>query len=133
MLEATRNWPFMYDLLNEHVQQVDLVHAKGVRGLFATLVETDHFLGIEDMPLHGIEQILFGDARFEVHLLIQREEFKEVPVRAAWRAGPTVTNLLPAVAALFHTAGQVALLLNFFFQMVLACRDVEYDPMHPGA
>ncbi|MDP2964503.1 MAG: hypothetical protein Q8N39_00535, partial [Pelolinea sp.] len=25
VLEATRNWPFMYDLLQEHVQQVDLV------------------------------------------------------------------------------------------------------------
>lgn len=103
------------------------------RELPDTLVETDHFLGIEDMPLHGIEQILFGDARFEIEFLIQREEFKEVPMRAAWGAGSTVTNLLPAVAALFHTVGQVAFLFNFFFQMVLACRDVEYDPMHPGA
>jgi hypothetical protein len=33
VLEATRNWPFMYDLLDEHVQQVDLVHAKGVRAI----------------------------------------------------------------------------------------------------
>ena len=33
VLEATRNWPFMYDLLNEHVGKVDLVHAKGVRAI----------------------------------------------------------------------------------------------------
>ena len=33
VLEATRNWPFMYDLLHEHVQHVDLVHAKGVRAI----------------------------------------------------------------------------------------------------
>lgn len=33
VLEVTRNWPFMYDLLHEHVQQVDLVHAKGVRAI----------------------------------------------------------------------------------------------------
>jgi len=103
------------------------------QGLSATLVETDYFMGIEDMPLHGIEQILFSDARFEVELLIQREEFKKVPVCAAWRARPAVTNLLPAVAALFHTAGQVAFLFNFFFQLVNAYRDVEYDPTHPGA
>jgi len=41
MLEATRNWPFMYDLLNEHVQQVDLVHAKGVRVIANAAVKTD--------------------------------------------------------------------------------------------
>ncbi len=41
VLEATRNWPFMYDLLNEHVQQVDLVHAKGVRAIANAAVKTD--------------------------------------------------------------------------------------------
>jgi len=41
VLEATRNWPFMYDVLNEHVQQVDLVHAKGVRAIANAAVKTD--------------------------------------------------------------------------------------------
>jgi transposase len=41
VLEATRNWPFMYDLLTEHVQQVDLVHAKGVRAIANAAVKTD--------------------------------------------------------------------------------------------
>jgi len=41
VLEATRNWPFMYDLLNAHVQQVDLVHAKGVQAIAAATVKTD--------------------------------------------------------------------------------------------
>ncbi len=41
VLEATRNWPFMYDLLNEHVQRVDLVHAKGVRAIANAAVKTD--------------------------------------------------------------------------------------------
>jgi transposase len=41
VLEATRNWPFMYDLLSEHVQQVDLVHAKGVRAIANAAVKTD--------------------------------------------------------------------------------------------
>jgi len=41
VLEATRNWPFMYDLLNEHVDKVDLVHAKGVRAIANAAVKTD--------------------------------------------------------------------------------------------
>jgi len=41
VLETTRNWPFMVDLLNEHVQQVDLVHAKAVRTIANTAVKTD--------------------------------------------------------------------------------------------
>ena len=41
VLEATRNWPFMYDLLNEHVEKVDLVHAKGVRAIANAAVKTD--------------------------------------------------------------------------------------------
>lgn len=41
VLEATRNWPFMYDLLSAHVQQVDLVHAKGVQAIAAATVKTD--------------------------------------------------------------------------------------------
>ena len=41
VLEATRNWPFMYDILNEHVQKVDLMHAKGVRAIANAAVKTD--------------------------------------------------------------------------------------------
>jgi len=41
VLEATRNWPFMYDLLNDHVQHVDLVHAKGVRAIANAAIKTD--------------------------------------------------------------------------------------------
>ena len=41
VLEATRNWPFMVDLLHEHVQQVDLVHAKAVRTIANAAVKTD--------------------------------------------------------------------------------------------
>ena len=40
-MEATRNWLFTYDLLNNHIQQVDLVHAKGVRAITNAVVKTD--------------------------------------------------------------------------------------------
>ena len=31
VMEATRNWPFFYDLLEKHVDRVELAHDKGVR------------------------------------------------------------------------------------------------------
>ena len=41
VMEATRNWPFFYDLLDEHVDRVELAHAKGVRMIAEAAVKTD--------------------------------------------------------------------------------------------
>ena len=41
MLEATRNWPFMYDLLAEHVARVELAHPKEVKAIANAAVKTD--------------------------------------------------------------------------------------------
>lgn len=41
VLEATRNWPFMYDLLTEHVQRVELAHPKELKAISAAAVKTD--------------------------------------------------------------------------------------------
>ena len=41
VMEATRNWPFFYDLLGEHVDRVELAHAKEVRSIEAAAVKTD--------------------------------------------------------------------------------------------
>lgn len=41
VMEATRNWPFFYDLLDEHVERVELAHAKGVRMIAEAAVKTD--------------------------------------------------------------------------------------------
>jgi transposase len=40
-MEATRNWPFFYDLLEKHVDRVELAHAKGVRMIAEAAVKTD--------------------------------------------------------------------------------------------
>lgn len=40
-MEATRNWPYFYDLLAKHVDRVELAHAKGVRKIAAAAVKTD--------------------------------------------------------------------------------------------
>ena len=41
VLEATRNWPFAYDLLTEHVQRVELAHPKQLKAISAAAVKTD--------------------------------------------------------------------------------------------
>ncbi|MEJ2487836.1 MAG: hypothetical protein P8Y68_19135 [Anaerolineales bacterium] len=44
VLEATRNWPFMYDLLAEHVDRVELAHPKEVKAISNAAVKTDFFM-----------------------------------------------------------------------------------------
>ncbi|MBW8010011.1 MAG: IS110 family transposase [Chloroflexi bacterium] len=41
VLEATRNWPFMYDLLTNHVARVELAHPKEVKTIASAAVKTD--------------------------------------------------------------------------------------------
>lgn len=41
VLEATRNWPFMYDLLSDHVQRVELAYPKEVKAIANSAVKTD--------------------------------------------------------------------------------------------
>jgi transposase len=41
VLEATRNWPFMYDLLAEHVSHVELAHPKELKAISTAAVKTD--------------------------------------------------------------------------------------------
>lgn len=41
VVEATRNWAFMYDLLVEHVERVELAHPKELKAISAAAVKTD--------------------------------------------------------------------------------------------
>jgi transposase len=41
VLEATRNWPFMYELLEEHVERVELAHPKELKAIASAAVKTD--------------------------------------------------------------------------------------------
>jgi transposase len=41
VLEATRNWAFMYDLLDGHVERVELAHPKELRAIATAAVKTD--------------------------------------------------------------------------------------------
>ena len=42
VLEATRNWAFLYDLLDEYVERVELAHPKELRAIAHAAVKTDH-------------------------------------------------------------------------------------------
>jgi len=41
VMEASRNWPYFYDLLGTHVERVELAHAKQVRSIATAAVKTD--------------------------------------------------------------------------------------------
>jgi transposase len=41
VLEATRNWAFMYDILAEHVVRVELAHPKELKAIATAAVKTD--------------------------------------------------------------------------------------------
>jgi transposase len=41
VMEATRNWPYFYDLIGNHVERVELAHAKEVRSIATAAVKTD--------------------------------------------------------------------------------------------
>ena len=41
VMEATRNWPFMYDMLSEHGERVELAHPKEIKAIANAAVKTD--------------------------------------------------------------------------------------------
>ena len=41
ILEATRNWAFMYDILDQHVDKVSLAHPKELKAIATAAVKTD--------------------------------------------------------------------------------------------
>jgi len=42
VMEATRNWAFMYDQLSQHVDRVDLAHPKELKAISTAAVKADH-------------------------------------------------------------------------------------------
>ncbi|HEY60492.1 MAG TPA: IS110 family transposase [Anaerolineae bacterium] len=116
VLEATRNWPFMYDLLNEHVEQVDLVHAKGVRAIANAAVKTDqidastlaHLARMNYIPKAYAASKEMRDLR---QLLRHREWMVNQRTRAKNRIHAVLAgyNLVSPVTDLFGVAGRAYL------------------------
>jgi transposase len=74
VLEATRNWPFMYDLLAEHVERVELAHPKELKAISAAAVKTDkvdartlaHLARMNYLPISYAAPSEVRDLRLEV-------------------------------------------------------------------
>ncbi len=113
VLEATRNWPFMYDLLHEHVQQVDLVHAKAVRTIANAAVKTDqidastlaHLARMNYIPKAYAASKEMRDLR---QLLRHREWMVNQRTKAKNRMDAALAgyNLVSPVTDLFGVAGR---------------------------
>ena len=112
-MEATRNWPFMVDLLNEHVQKVDLVHSKGVRAIANAAVKTDqidattlaHLARMNYIPKAYAASKEMRDLR---QLLRHRGWMVNQRSKAKNRIHATLAayNLVSPVTDLFGVAGQ---------------------------
>jgi transposase len=88
VLEATRNWPFMYDLLKEHVTRVELAHPKELQAISAAAVKTDkvdartlaHLARMNYLPIAYAAPAEVRDLRLEVRhrdsLVSQRTQAK---------------------------------------------------------
>jgi len=134
VLEATRNWPFMYDLLNEHVEQVDLVHAKGVRAIANAAVKTDqidastlaHLARLNYIPKAYAATKEMRDLR---QLLRHREWMVNQRSKAKNRVHAALAgyNLVSPVTDLFGVAGREYLAEVLEKELRPAARQVVAD------
>jgi len=88
VLEATRNWPFFYDLLKENVERVELAHPKELKAISAAAVKTDkidartlaHLARLNFLPIAYAAPADIRDLRLELrhrdNLVGQRTQAK---------------------------------------------------------
>ncbi len=136
VLEATRNWPFMYDLLNEHVQHVDLVHAKGVRAIANAAIKTDqidastlaHLARLNYIPKAYAATKEIRDLR---QLLRHREWMVNQRSKAKNRVHAVLAayNLVSPVTDLFGAAGRQYLEKVMQTELRPSARQVVEDHM----
>jgi len=134
VLEATRNWPFMYDLLDEYVEKVDLVHAKGVRAIANAAVKTDqidastlaHLARMNYIPKAYAASKEMRDLR---QLLRHREWMVNQRSRAKNRIHAALAgyNLVSPVTDLFGVAGRAYLAEVMEKELRPAARQVVAD------
>lgn len=113
VLEATRNWPFVYDLLNEYVQRVELAHPKQLKAISAAAVKTDridartlaHLARLDYLPIAYAAPSNVRDLRLRMRhrkwLIGQRTQCKN-----RIHAILAQYNLVSPVKDLFGVSGQ---------------------------
>jgi len=113
VMEATRNWPFFYDLLEKHVDRVELAHAKGVRMIAEAAVKTDR---VDASALAHLARLNYLPTAYaapqEIRDLRQHLRCREWLIDERWRAKNRIHavlagyNLASPVTDLFGRAGQ---------------------------
>ena len=104
VMEATRNWPYFYDLLKGHVDRVELAHAKEVRSIATAAVKTDQ---IDATVLANLARLNFLPIAYaapkEVRDLRQHLRYRD------WLVGERrrVKNRVHAVLAGYNLASPV--------------------------
>ena len=119
VMEATRNWPFMYDLLSEYVGRVELAHPKEVKSIANAAVKTDkidagvlaHLARLNYLPTAYAAPKEVRDLRWYTRhrkwLVEQRTQAKN-RIRAVLAS----YNLASSVSNLFGVKGREALAEN---------------------
>jgi len=113
VLEATRNWPFMYDLLTEHVQRVELAHPKELKAISTAAVKTDkvdartlaHLARMNYLPISYAAPPEIRDLRLEVR---HRDSLVSQRTQAKNRIHAVLANynLVSPVVDLFGVSGR---------------------------
>lgn len=113
VLEATRNWPFMYDLLTEHVERVELAHPKELKAISAAAVKTDkvdartlaHLARMNYLPIAYAAPCEIRDLRLEVR---HRDSMVSQRTQAKNRIQAVLAsyNLVSPTADLFGVSGR---------------------------
>jgi transposase len=114
VMEATRNWPYFYDLIGEHVERVELAHAKEVRSIATAAVKTDQ---IDASVLAHLARLNFLPTAYaapkEIRDLRQHMRYREWLVEQRRRVKNRVHavlagyNLASPVTDMFGKAGRV--------------------------
>ena len=128
VLEATRNWPFMYDLLKGHVQRVELAHPKELKAISAAAVKTDkvdartlaNLARMNYLPIAYAAPLEIRDLRMEVR---HRDRLVSQQTQAKNRIHAVLAsyNLVSPVTDLFGASGRAYL------------EEVTADALRPAA
>ena len=116
VLEATRNWPFMYDLLCQHVERVELAHPKDLKAIATAAVKTDqidarvlaHLARLDYLPTAYAAPLAVRDLR-------QHTRHREWMIRQRTQAKNRIHavlasyNLVSPVSDLFGAQGRAFL------------------------
>jgi transposase len=129
VLEATRNWPFMYDLLAKHVMRVELANPKELKAISAAAVKTDR---IDANVLAQLARLNYLPTAYaapkeirDLRLYVRHREFlirQRTQCKNRIHAVLVKYNLLSPTADLFGVAGR-----EWLAQLM------EYELLRPAA